>query len=93
MWQIWRETGGTPKWKEEDKRASPTTTKSTIVEEAVAGEEASNMEAEGGYVMCEMGEQQTVRVQAQSQKRRALIRVESEETQGYAMERRRCGYP
>ena len=78
--------------KEGDKEASLTKTKSTNVEEAVAGEEASSMEAEGGFMMCEVEEQQMVRVEERSQKRRAVIRVESEETQYYAMERRRCGY-
>ena len=51
------------------------------------------MEADGGFVVCEVEEQQAVRVEAQPQKRRAVIRVESEETQDYVMERRSCGYP
>ena len=42
--------------------------------------------------MCDVEEQQAVRVEAQPQKRRAVIRVESEETQDYVMERRSCGY-
>ena len=41
--------------------------------------------------MCEVEEQQAVRVEAQPQKRRAVIRVESEEPQDDALERRRCG--
>ena len=43
--------------------------------------------------MYEVEEQQAVRVEAQPQKRRAVIRVESDETQDHVMERRRCGYP
>ena len=49
------------------------------------------MEADGGFIMCEVGEQQAVRVEAQPQKRRAVIRVASEESQDYAMKRRWCG--
>ena len=41
--------------------------------------------------MCEVGEQQTVRVEAQPKRRRAVIRVESEETQDCVLERRSCG--
>ena len=48
---------------------------------------------EGGFFMCGVEEQQAVRFEAQPQKRRAVIRVESEETQDYVMERRKCGYP
>ena len=43
--------------------------------------------------MCEVEEQQAVRVEAQLQIRRVVIHVASEETQGYATERRACGYP
>ena len=32
------------------------------------------MEAEGGFIMCEVEEQQAVRVEAQPQKRRGVIR-------------------
>ena len=38
------------------------------------------MEAEGGFVMCEVEDQQAVRIEGDPQKRRAVIRVESEET-------------
>ena len=38
--------------------------------------------------MCELEEQQAVRVEVQLPKRRAVIRVESEETQHYVPERR-----
>ena len=43
--------------KEGDKEAFLTSTKSTKVEEAVAGKEALSMDAEGGFVMCEVEEQ------------------------------------
>ena len=75
------------------KEASPIATESTKVEEAAAGKEASSMDAEGGFVMWGVEEQQAVRVEAWPQKRRAVIRLESEETQDYVMERRSCGYP
>ena len=51
------------------------------------------MEAEGVIVMCEVEEQQALRVEALPLKRRVVIRVESEGTQDYVMERRSCGYP
>ena len=44
-------------------------------------------EAEGDFIMCEVEEQQAARVEVQAQKRRAVIRVESEETQDYVLER------
>ena len=65
----------------------------TKLEEAATGKEVSSTEAEGGFKMCEVEEQQAVSVEAQPQKRRAVIRVELKETQGYASERRRCGDP
>ena len=55
--------------------------------------EASSTEEEGGFIMCAVEEQHAVRFEAQPQKRRAVIRVESDETQDYALERRRCGDP
>ena len=47
--------------------------------------------AEGPFVMCEVEEQQAARVEVQRPKRRAAIRVETEETQDYVFERRRYG--
>ena len=52
--------------KEGDKEALLTTTKSAKVEDAAAGKEASSMEAECG--MCEVEEQQAVRVEASEKK-------------------------
>ena len=46
----------------------------------------SSNETDGGFVMCEVEEQQAARVEVQGPKRR-VIRVESEETQDYARER------
>ena len=48
----------------------------------------SSNEAEGDIIMCEVGEQQAARVEVQAPKRRAVIRVESEGTQDYVLERR-----
>ena len=45
------------------------------------------------FKWCEVEEQQARIVEAQPQKRRAVIRVESEKTHDYVMERRSCGYP
>ena len=77
--------------KEGDKEALPTTTKSTNVEEAVVGKEASSMEAGGGFIICEVEEQQAVRVEAQATEKK------SGDTCGIGrnarLERRRCGYP
>ena len=47
----------------------------------------STNEAEGDFTMCEVEEQQAARVEVQGSKRRAVIRVESEETQKYVRER------
>ena len=43
----------------------------------------SSNEAEGDFIMCEVEEQQAARVEVQSPKRRAVIRVESEKTKDY----------
>ena len=54
----------------------------TIIEEVTAGKDVPSTEMEGCFVMYEIeGEQQLVRVKAPPQKRRAVIRVESAETQ------------
>ena len=53
---------------EGDEEASPTTTKSTKVEDAVAGKGVSSMQAECGIVICEVEEQQALRVEALPQK-------------------------
>ena len=42
--------------------------------------------------MCEVEEQQAIRVEAQPQRSRAVISVELEATQDYVTERRCCGY-
>ena len=47
----------------------------------------SSNEADGGFTMCEVEEQQAARVEVQGPKRRAVLRVESEETQDYVSER------
>ena len=43
----------------------------------------SSNEAEGDFILCEVEEQQAARVEVQRTKRRAVIRVESEETKDY----------
>ena len=57
-------------------------------EHAKTEEGGRGLPLEGGFVLCEVEEQQAV----QPQKRRAVIRVESEETHDYVMERRSRGY-
>ena len=44
-------------------------------------------EAEGDFIVCEVEEQQAARVEVQGPKRKAVIRVESEEAQHYVRER------
>ena len=63
--------------------------KSQQFEEVASRKGAASTEAEGGSEMCETeGEQQPVRVKAPPQKGRAVIRVESAETQDYVSEDR-----
>ena len=40
-------------------------------------------EADGDFIMCEVEEKQAARLEGRGPKRRAVIRVESEETWGY----------
>ena len=47
--------------------------------------------ATGDNIMCEVEEQQAARVEVQAPKRRAVMRVESEETQDDVLERRIYG--
>ena len=44
------------------------------------------------FFVCEVEEHKARCVEAQQLKRRAVIRVECEETQFHVMERRSCGY-
>ena len=55
------------------------------VDEAVPGMQPSSNEADGGFIICEVEEQQAARVEVQGPRRR-VIRVESEETQDYVRE-------
>ena len=80
----------TPAKSEDDEKVLPMeeavdcSQESKRIEEVTAGKHAPSTEMEGGFVMCEIGgEQQPVRVKAPPQKRRAVIRVESAETQDY----------
>ena len=75
--------------KEESEAVKLTEAESQKVEQVVL--EPSSIEAEGGFIICEVEEQQAVRVEAQLPKRRSVIRVESEETQDYVLERRYDG--
>ena len=52
-------------------------------EEVAAGKDVPNTETEGGFVMCEIGSEQLVRVEAPPQKRRTVRRVEPAETHEY----------
>ena len=56
------------------------------VGEVIPAMQPSSNETDGGFVMCEVGEQQAARVEVQGPKRR-VIRVESEEAQDYVRER------
>ena len=47
-------------------------------------------EAGGGFIVCEVEEQQAARVEVQGPKRKAVIRVESEEAQHFVRERFTC---
>ena len=47
----------------------------------------SSNEVGSDFVMCEVEEQQAARVEVQGPKRKAVIRVESEETQDYVRTR------
>ena len=77
--------------KEESERVEPTAAESQKFDEVASEKQASSTDAEGGFRMREVEEQQAVRVEIQIPKRRAAIHVESEETQGYALERRGGG--
>ena len=77
--------------KEANEEVSPVAAEGMKVEEAATGKEASSRAAEGGFIFCEVEEQQARCVEAQPQKRRAVIRVKSGETKYYVMERRSCG--
>ena len=71
-----------PAIKEVSEEVLPMEKKSRKFEEVAAGNDVPSTEAEGCFVMCEIGgEQQPVRFKAPPQKRRGVIRVESAETQ------------
>ena len=54
--------------KEGDEEIPPTATKSQTFQEAAPGKEAASTEAEGGFIACEVEEQQAVRVETQPPK-------------------------
>ena len=56
------------------------------VDEVILGMQPSSNETDGGFVMCEVEEQQAARVEVQGSKRR-VIRVDLEETQDCVRER------
>ena len=56
------------------------------VDEVIPGMQPSSNETDGGFIMCEVKEQQAARVEVQSSKRR-VIRVDLEETQDCVRER------
>ena len=53
----------------------------------IPGMQPLSNEAAGGFIMCEVEEQQAARVEVQGPKRRTVFRVESEETQDCVRER------
>ena len=52
------------------------------VDEVIPGTQLSSNETDGGFIMCEVEEQQAALVEVLGPKRR-VIRVEAEETQDY----------
>ena len=52
------------------------------VDEVITGTQPSSNETDGGFLLCEVEEQQAARVEVQGPKRR-VTRVEPEETQDY----------
>ena len=75
-----------PKVKQEEKEAANRSQESKGFEEVTAMKDAQSTEMEGGLVMCEhrrnCGEEQSpARIKAPPQKKRAVIRLESAETE------------
>ena len=58
------------------------------VDEVIPETQPSSNDADGGFMMCQVEAQQAARIEVLQAHQRRVKRVESEETQDYARERR-----